>query len=86
MSRGQRQPPGNLGPLLVRVLLPTAVLVLSVPWFFVGEPRMILGIPAWAFYGIVGTVVYATTVAVCLGLFWGGDGGRGGSSEDGDNG
>jgi hypothetical protein len=60
-----------------------AILIASVPWFFF-EARHdhILGLPVWALYSLVMTVVYAVAVAIVLQKYWPLLSGAEGDTED----
>ena len=57
--------------LLKLFFIPLLILIASVPWFFTGaSDRVILGFPAWGFYSIVFSVIYAVVIAVFLKRYW----------------
>lgn len=46
-------------------------LLATVPWLFVGsDTGPLLGLPVWAAYTLIATVLFACLVAWCLGRFW----------------
>lgn len=52
-------------------VIPLLILIASVPWFFTGESsRVILGFPAWGFYSLILSLIYAVVVAIFLKKFW----------------
>ncbi len=57
--------------LLKLFIIPVAILVASVPWLFTrASDTVILGFPAWAFYSLVVTQIYAIVIAVFLKRYW----------------
>ncbi len=65
------------------LLLPLALLALSVPWPFVADSgRRLLGLPVWAVYSLAMAALFAITVAVMIGRCW--ELSAGGDDDDGD--
>ena len=47
------------------------LIILSVPWFYIDNNSNIFGgFPAWAFYSLTVTLIYAILVAYMLGKYW----------------
>jgi len=50
------------------VALSILALVLTVPWF-ISSTKLFLGLPAWAFYSLVVTIIYSCVVAYLFQIF-----------------
>ena len=52
------------------VLISILALLATVPWFFRSPGIGFLGLPPWALYSLVATVLYAIIIAFLIGRFW----------------
>ena len=55
---------------LKRAALIKLLLLLTVPWFFVGSSAEIFGLPAWTACAIAAVVLYPIVVSILLRTWW----------------
>ena len=56
---------------LFYLLLPLAFIIISVPWFFSKtSEKMILGLPHWVGFSLLGAACFALLMAVLIGFGW----------------
>jgi len=56
---------------LFYLLLPLAFIIISVPWFFSKtSEKMILGLPHWVAFSLLGAACFALLMAVLIGFCW----------------
>jgi len=56
---------------LFYILLPLAFIIISVPWFFSKtSENMILGLPHWVAFSLLGAACFALLMAILIGIGW----------------
>jgi len=56
---------------LFYLLLPLAFIIISVPWFFSKTSEsMILGLPNWVAFSLLGAACFALLMALLIGFGW----------------
>ena len=53
------------------LLLPLAFIIISIPWFFSKtSENMILGLPHWVAFSLLGAACFALLMAILIGFGW----------------
>ena len=53
------------------ILILTIFPVFCVPWFFTGYNTVVIfGLPLWAFYALVATLIYSILIALIIAIYW----------------
>ena len=56
---------------LFYILLPLHLILISVPWFFSKtSENMILGLPHWVAFSLLGAACFALLMAILIGFGW----------------